>query len=104
MRIHTEHIMETQMKKFFAIVLLSAPLLAAANSALACNLGQLKADIKWCLDRDGGGDIAGGAYVNDVNQLNKGWKECKQSKAAQKNFDQCTARQKLDTARAFLII
>lgn len=76
---------------------------AFAGNAYACNMNQLKDDLKWCLDgRDGRGDIAGGAYAKDAHQLEEGWDDCDQSDTAQDNFDQCTAGQKIDTARQIL--
>lgn len=87
-----------------AMILASAGLLAlASTNALACNVMQLEADLRWCLDgREGRGDIAGGAHVRDAAQLERGWDDCDQSESANNNFAQCTAGQKIDMARSIL--
>lgn len=90
--------------KHIALGFAAASLLTlVSTNALACNFRQLQDDFRWCLDgRPGKGDIVGGAFVKDAAQLDRGWGACDQSDTADSNFGQCTAGQKIDTARAIL--
>lgn len=91
------------MKSITLGVVAGSMFVLAAGEALSCNMRQLDEDLRWCLNgRDGRGDIAGGAHVKDAAQLERGWDACDQSDTANNNFGQCTAGQKIDTARVIL--
>jgi hypothetical protein len=91
------------MKNIVTGVVAAGLLAFASGEALSCNMRQLEEDLRWCLDgRDGRGDIAGGAHVKDAAQLERGWNDCDQSDTANHNFGECTAGQKIDTARVIL--
>lgn len=80
--------------------------LASTGIANACNWRQLMEDMKWCLDvpdRDGRDDIILGAYNKDARKVRSGFRDCQShSNTAKDNFDNCTAGQQIDAARAVL--